>query len=419
MTNLEKWKLYTGDLESPDLFLEWAFYSTISSALQRRVWFLSDPISKLPNHNSIFMNQFIILIGPPAAGKGRAIKTMKAVCTHDRNKRVVIDAKTQKVVMVTQAIFCTPDNITFEALFKFLAQQELVDGLLIDVVNPDSSVKKVTYCHSSATACIEELGVLFTKDTTDVASVLCQLYDAGNLARVTKTQGTDIISNVCVNFLAGTTTDAVKRLMASKVIEEGFATRVIFVFAPKPRFYRFSSDVRVEQQQAFNEIVEHVHHLATEVKGEVKLSPEAHEFMREYYESGKMSETERVNHDTKLDGYYGRKRLHWRKLAAIMHFAETRLGMEVGLDSVKQSLDLLRRTEIDMHLAFRDAGSNSQKEIADMVLSALKNNPLGLSYKKLLLTHFKDGTKQDLDEVMEFLVTTQQVTNVSGVYKLI
>jgi hypothetical protein len=417
---IDKWKLYTADFESPELFLEWGFYSLLSSALQRRAWYgNTDPLTGAPTQNSIYLNQFIVLIGPPACGKSRVVKNVKAVCEHERNKRTVINLKTKQEVMLTNAITCTPDNITFEGLFEFLAKPDKIDAMIIEMIQPDGTKKETPYSHNSATACLEELGVMFTKNAEDVASVLCQAYDAGNLFRWTKTQGKDQIQNVCVNFLAGTTTDAVRRMVANKVVEEGFSTRVIFVFADRPRFYRFSSHNTVAKQNAFLEIVDHVRYLASEVTGELKLADEALDFMVEMYESKKLLESERVNFDRKLDGYYGRKKLHWIKLSCVMHFADSdnRGKMLVSLDTVKQALSLLNKTEMQMHLSFRDAGSNQLNEVAQEVLAFLKQNG-EVTYKKLFFTFYKDGKKQDFDEMLTFLEVTEQVQKTSGGYKL-
>ena len=416
MTNLEKWRKYTEDFESPNLFVDWGFYSLISSAMQRRVWLHSDPLTGLPTQNSIFLNQFVVLIGPPACGKSRIIKNVKALCENEKNKRAILNMKTQQVVMMTNAITCTPDNITFEGLFEFLAKPDRIDAMLIPTIDKDGNAKEMAYSHNSATACLEELGVMFTKNAEDVASVLCQAYDAGGLFRWTKTQGKDIIVNVCVNFLAGTTTDAIRRMMASKVVEEGFSTRVIFVYADRPRFYRFSSPTKPEQQQAFNEVLDHVHYLATELKGEAKLSPETIVFMTEYYESRKLLEHERVNHDTKLNGYYGRKKMHWIKLSAIVHFSENKGSMVIELESAKKALEILNKTEREMHLSFRDSGRNEQHELASEIVSYVKNNG-ETSYKKLFFNFFKDGSKQSFDETLTFLEITDQLMKTSSGYK--
>ena len=66
MTNIEKWRHFLKDLESPDIFIDWGFYSMLATALQRRVWLYPDTFTLYPN-------LFTMLVGPPAAGKSRVI----------------------------------------------------------------------------------------------------------------------------------------------------------------------------------------------------------------------------------------------------------------------------------------------------------------------------------------------------------
>lgn len=421
MPNLmDQWKTYTKDFESPELFIEWSFYSLISSALQRRVWNSNtNTVTGLPSHNSIFLNQFIVLIGPPASGKSRMIKNVKAACEHELNKRTILDSKTKATVMVLDAITCTPDNITFEGLFEFLAKPERMDAMTIDVLHSDGSVKQSAYAYNAAAAMLEELGVMFTKNAEDVASVLCQAYDAGNMFRWTKTQGKDKINNICVNFLAGTTTDAIKRMLSNETVAEGLTSRIIFVYAPGPRFLRFSSPSTPQKDDAFIELVKHISKLATEVKGEIVFSPEAQEFIVKHYEAGNLTVHERVNHDKSLDQYFGRKKLHWIKLACVMHFANSdNIGsMTVSLATVQEALKLLNRTEVPMHLAFRASGVNQLHEVGEQMIAYLKQHG-EVGYKRLLFTFSKDVDKAGFDELITVLEITDRITRAGNGFKL-
>jgi hypothetical protein len=123
LTPLQNWQLYTSDFESPDSYIEWGFYSLISSAVQRRVWITNtSKLNGLPTQNSIFLNQFVVFVGPPATGKTRVTSNVKAACEHTKNVRVIFNPKTGQQVMVLPAISCTPDNITFEGLFEYIAR---------------------------------------------------------------------------------------------------------------------------------------------------------------------------------------------------------------------------------------------------------------------------------------------------------
>ena len=77
MTNPDKWRFYLKDMESPDLFIDWGFYSLISAALQRRVWLY-------PASMAIYPNIFTLLVGPPAAGKSRVLSQVTDIIKSEK-----------------------------------------------------------------------------------------------------------------------------------------------------------------------------------------------------------------------------------------------------------------------------------------------------------------------------------------------
>lgn len=423
MTNLERWQTFTKDYESPDLFIEWGFYSLISAALQRRVWYVSDKITGLPSTAaSLFLNQFIVLIGPPSCGKGRVIGVVKSAIEHPFNKKTVMEGDSVKIV---PSIFTTPDSITFEALFPFL--KGCSSGLK-GKATVDGKERDIIIAHNSCMALIEELGVLLRRNTEDVVSVLNQCYDARGVSRRTQTHGDENISNVCVNFLAGTTPDAVRRMMTEQVVNEGFSSRVIFAYASGPRFYRGMRDISKEQQEGLNLVCQQVSYLSTRVYGEIRFSPEAKEYFDKLYESGELL-GKRVNSDSKLDYYYGRKKVHVYKLAAAIHFADLDVTdikppqpipperMVITIDSVKKALELFQRTEVNMHLAFRSSGRNELFDIGKDIVAHLKiNGPQ--SYAKLLFIFTRDCDKKEFDETLNILDVTGQIQAVDNKYQV-
>ena len=417
LTPLQNWQLYTSDFESPNSYIEWGFYSLISSAVQRRVWITNtSKLNGLPTQNSIFLNQFVVFVGPPATGKTRVTSNVKAACEHTKNVRVISNPKTGQQVMVLPAISCTPDNITFEGLFEFIAMPDKMDCITIKSISADGKAVETPYAHNSVTACLEELTVMFTKNTEDVASLLCQAYDARGLQRHTKTQGTFNIRNVCVNFLAGTTPKDLRRIINNQTIQQGLSTRVIFVYASEPRFNRYKSENTLEKELAFEALVSHVNQLTTKVHGEISFSADADEFLREKVESMKLMKHERINHDSNLDGYYGRKKLHLQKLAATMHLGEHLDSMTIELPTVERALVFLNQTEVNMHLVFKDTGRNELDEIAKQVAAYLKQ--YGDTSSRRLIFMFNSACRKiELDEVMLYLEQTGQVNKTQNGYK--
>ena len=398
----------------------------ISSALQRRVWYYCNPITGHPEHNAIFPHQFVALCGPPATGKGRPIKIVDSVLSHNDMKKSILDLRIKdKDVSIGQtgAVHLTPQSITFEGLFDFLnggkgsdpryagedAATNKVDAIRFNQLLPTGTTHDIVYTHTSATMLLEELCVLINKTAEDVVPLLCQTYDAGKLWRYTKTAGKNYIERVCLNILSAVTPDDMSDLMKSGVVRKGLSSRFVFVYAQRPRFRKFdNSAITIEQQGMFNDLVKHVKLLATKTVGVISLTAEAHEYMRVCYESADWER--KRNPDRLMEHYYGRRKLHWYKLAAAVHFAETTTDMTIGLASVVAADELLTRTENVMHLAMRGgSGTNKQKDIADDIASLIADGATW-TYKKLWLKVASNCNRQEFDETLMFMSVTDQIT---------
>ena len=115
MTNFLKWKSLTSALESPEIFLDLAWYWAVSTALERRVYFgdLSRP------H---FCNMFLLFVGPPAVGKGTSMREATKLLhvfnyTDERapSEKIHLPPKEKLFKLL-------PDNLTFEKLIDILAK---------------------------------------------------------------------------------------------------------------------------------------------------------------------------------------------------------------------------------------------------------------------------------------------------------
>ena len=397
MNNLEKWRFYLKDMESPDLFIDWGFYSLISAALQRRVWLYPDSMA-------IYPNIFTLLVGPPAAGKSRVISQIADIIKSEK----LTEPDKKKNKMVPMFPFGA-DTTTQESLLRYLRDDCMRKFEVLDTRLGGNAKRKRS--HYSICFMIEELGVLFRKNSEDMVNMLNQFYDARSYHYKSKHQGSDDITNLCVTMLAGTTPSFIREAFSDKIISQGFTSRVIVVFGHAPRFFRQFPGLTEEQRQCRNDIVDYMLKLH-KVTGEVRLSPEASEWHKELYESGALSK-KRVNKDPRLDNYYGRKNVHLLKTAMLMHFADNTDPI-ITLDDLKKAFKLLTITEHKMHEAFNTVGRNPIGEVTKHILRFIIDSKAGVRYKKLWLNFVSEVSKQELDQVLEFLVTSEQVTNAGG-----
>ena len=400
MTNPDKWRFYLKDMESPDLFIDWGFYSLISAALQRRVWLYPDSMA-------IYPNIFTLLVGPPAAGKSRVISQVTDIIKNEK----LMEPDKKKNTMVPMFPHGA-DTTTQESLLRYMRDDCLRTFEITDERLGGNAKRKRS--HHSICFMIEELGVLFRKNSEDMVNMLNQFYDARSYHYRSKHQGDDHITNLCVTLLGGTTPSFIREAFSDRIISQGFTSRVIVVFGHAPRFFRQFPGLSDEQIKCRSDIVDHLYKLR-EVAGEVRLSPEASAWHKQLYESGEMS-SKRVNKDPRLDNYYGRKNVHLLKTAMLIHFAD-KTNLIIDLDDIKRAAKLLAITEHKMHEAFNTVGRNPIGEVTKHILRFIIESGVGVRYKKLWLNFVSESSKQELDQVLEFLVTTDQVENNNGWYK--
>lgn len=398
---------YTSDIESPEAYLRWCWWGIISSALARRVWYRSNPITKQPDHNSLFLNLFILLCGPPATGKGRSMKQMKSVLKNKFLEEVI-----KGTTLTDSIIKVAPDATTLERIYESMKEPRSFTHRATVAGKEDVALACV---HTSCSFLIEELGVLLNRDSDKIVHFLNDAFDCGDVNYETRHQGKFNLINCCVNIIAGTYPEFIRD--NPHIIIQGFSSRLIVVYEDRKRFHRLFEGINVENQYLYDELVVHVKRLATCVVGEVKMSPEARDHFREAYKTFDDHKT-RINKDPRLDNYYARKNIHAEKLAAIIHFSENADSMVVGIDSVKQALHELGVTEVRMGDAFKASGKNSGYDVGLQIVRYIASNPGGVGYKRLLLDFTRDLTKMEFDERLQILVTTGQLKSENNIYKI-
>ena len=396
MTNIEKWRHYLKDLESPDLFIDWGFYSMIATALQRRVWLYPDTFTLYPN-------LFVMLVGPPAAGKSRVISQVSEFIKH-QTLIEKIPLKKKNEVKVKPYYPISADTITQEALIRYIVKECGRDFTY------KRDGKDIKSAHFSVGFMIEELGVLLRKNTENIVNMLNQFYDSRDFSYKTKHQGTDVIKNVCVNMLGGTTPSFIREAFSDKIISQGFTSRVIMIYGSGPRFLRQFPGVDDEQKQMKEDVINHLKNLH-KMGGPLSFTEEAEEYHRQVYESGKLTQ-EVVNKDHRLETYYGRKNVHLLKMSMIMHFADQATSSVIEKPTVERALRFLAHTEARMHEAYVTAGRNILAEAQRRLMQHIIDAKDVVKWKKLWVTFIDDMNKDELEQCLEFLLATDQIKKV-------
>lgn len=389
MTNLQRWNFYTQDLESPQLFIDWTYYGLISAVLRRQVCINGRP--DMRQSNLIFPNLFLIFVAGPGVGKSIAMSEAKRVIQS-------FDGF-DKSGKATSLIRLGPSSVTLEALLRYLNLGYTTYNVPKALCGVDGKV--YTYA-SVALMRGEELGTLLREDTHDLVSFLCEGWDCGDFHRETKTQGVDYIRNMCITLLGACTPEWVRENLSSSILSTGLSARTIFVFGPEKRKRQFDIQFSQEQLAALEQVKTHIKNLS-QVYGQVIIPPDVMDWCRDWYEN----KAKPLNPNKKLRDYYERKKIHLMKLAMLIHFADN-LSLTLTQNDFDQALDLLARTERDMHIALSGSGSNPAYSLATAIAKFLKDRG-HTTYRKLLLEFFDEGDEETIKAALQFLLETKQV----------
>ena len=188
---LDKWKYYTKDLISPDSYIEMGFFYLMAAAMQRRLW-----LGDTSGLSQLFPNMYIILVGPPACGKGLVLKQVIQILKHYKithgNEFVKAEEAAVKALAAELGIgsnlsspidfdnYLIPvsaDATTYEQLLRIMTRSTRIHEI---------KETKQKYVHKSLCFCLEEISSLFRRKAEDVVRFLIVAFDCGDYDYETK-----------------------------------------------------------------------------------------------------------------------------------------------------------------------------------------------------------------------------------------
>lgn len=423
MTNFERWNIYTDGLASPQNFISWGFRYCIAAALQRRVWIPS-------GETKLFPNIYPVLVGPAGVGKGNVIRYVNAILSHHKLKdfkansapstvegdvmKDIIESEVERAKDKSNSgidddpllIPIASDAVTYEALIQVMARSRRSINFPEYSEKHGRMIMKVQ-SHSSLAFCLEEMSSLLRKNTESTVNFLLQAYDCGEKYEYrTKHAGVDRVLRLCLNFLAGTTPEFMQEVFDDRLMSQGFSSRAFFIYASKNRKHQFFiAKLTKEQEIAREDIKKHVLEL-TKLYGQIQLATETVVWLEEWWKDYSEHPEKRASRSAKMDAYYARKNIHVMKVAMATHFGES-TSLEIPQARFEEAMQTLHEEEKTMHLALSFTGTNPLAKMSQKVLDLLRSGMKEFNF--LLIETFSLGGQRELNEVLEYLRSTNQV----------
>ncbi len=355
---------YTDNTEPRESYRRWVGISTIASVLQRKCYVEW-------GRETFYPNLYIILVGPPAARKGTAMREGKTLLNKIGLKLAADESSRQKL-------------ITF--MKNSLTQEQTPEGQ--------------PYFHCSITIISTELTVFLGYESKELLAVLCKWFDCEDrFLYDTIARDEEEIHNVWANLIGATTPAQLQASLPEGAIGSGFTSRVVFVFEDNKDRIVIKPELTVEQERLGKSLIMDLGDIRN-ICGEFSTTAGFDELYSTWRQD---SETDIPFSEPRLDYYIQRRPTHLFKLCMV-YSAARGSGRIITEDDLQTSISVLESAEVQMPRVFEGVGMNplasAQIRIADLVERR----------KKVPLSEIAHITRNDLtqSQLSEALSALQQ-----------
>jgi len=337
MNFLRQYSKLNEGTEIPGLFAVWCGLASLSCILGRRLWIDMGTYT-------IFPNMYIILV----AGSGKCRKSTS------------IGVAEKLLLSVEPSPNILPQKTSPSALIRD-----------IKIVNTTDENKFLSESSEGFVIADELVTFLNKKTYDDLGSILIQFYDCKKkFVYSTRERGLEILNDVCLGLLGGTTIDWLKLALPIDAIGGGLTSRINFVYVPKAPPPVPRTQYTSEQKKISAELIRYLQDLLS-LRGEVLLSPEAWKiYEKEYIDFYNNSP---LYGDNATAGYASRRGLHLLKLAMLFSVSEN-TDLIIEKIHIEQAKNLLVLSERFLPMLMNIITANETGILLDTIYNAIKQD---------------------------------------------
>lgn len=360
---------YSAHSEAPDRFHFWTAVSTIAGALRRRVWIDMNDFQWTPNF-------YIVFVAPA----GIVSKSTTAKIGMNILKQV-------------PGIKFGPNVVTWQSLVEDLADSQ--ENVMIE---------GDYYPMSPLTILSSEFGTFLDPKDKGMVDALVDLWDGqvGTFEKKTKSSGHDYVVNPWINIIAATTPSWIAENFPEYMIGGGFVSRTVFVFGDKKRHYCAYPDEAVSENYGHLKkgLVKDLVDIASNIKGPMRLSPEARAWGRNWYEQHYAAKPPHLQSE-RMASYYARRQTHMHKLAIVLAAAQNndRVITEENLIAADM---ILSENEKNLPKVFEKIGDEVSQKANAISIHVQARGEVAYTeafsemFHKMSFTQFKEGVESSI-----------------------
>lgn len=362
---------YNEGNESPKIFHVWSFITALSAAMGRKFWLADGPDSYYPN-------LYTLLVGAPAVRKSAAVKIARKMLTQSTSVRLAptdIAGQKQGLLGFIADDYIGDDdeqNDTRSKTRRSLDTAADLDALLQTEIAIGSPLDR-----ASVFIAADEFASFTGISASPLFTALIELYDCPDRYDYQLKRSSIVVDQPTLQMLAATTSSSLAQCLPPDIINQGFMSRVILVYAEATGRKLARRYVGNEQDhRRITNTLEWAYY--PPVSGAMSETPEAIAFLDELYYSNEASKRIR---DSRLQYYVNRRHTHLRKLCMIVAASEMRMRIE--LKDVQLAHELLMLTELDMPSALGEYGLSIEGKVRQRIVDYLVAQQRRIEFNEL------------------------------------
>lgn len=377
---------YTSQTECPTFFHRWTAISCLGAYLGRRAYFRF-------GHFTLHPNLYCMLIGSPGTKKSSAIKIGAKLLKQAGYKNFAAKKTRQEKFLLDMAEQSERDAGGFNGA-DILDQNLWGDDV-------DSSDQYIGRPPAEIFVAADEFNNFIGLGNTDFISILGELWDhEGVYDYKLKNSKSVFIPDPTVSILGGNTPTGFSQAFPTESIGQGFFSRLLLIYGePSGVKHTFPPPPNLKLQE---EIISLLHHIKTEIIGEVSITEEAKELLHIIYHSwGDLD-------DIRFEHYSNRRLTHLLKLCLVVTAA--RVSKEIESKDVVYANTLLTFTEQLMPKALGEFGKAKHSAITHKVMTAIDGARLPLNLQSIWkLVHQDLDSRNQLVEILAGLQVADKI----------
>jgi len=364
---IERFVEGTGHLESPALFRKWSAIAAIAAVLEQKVWVVS-------GSTALYPNVYVMLVAHPGVGKTRSVRAVK---------RYYLELPEHRLA---------PTSMSAAALVDALSKSKRSF-----VRQPNN----VMHDYNTMAIMADEFGAFIHKHDDEIIAMLSAFYDADQYGQ--DRRGNDIrvrIKSPQINMLVGSTPSNLMKFMPETAWEQGFTSRIMFVFSDE----RFIGDDFANHVVGMDKDLDHDLKTINGLHGQFQVTEDYKAKVNHWRSIGEPP----VPNHPKLIHYATRRRVHLYKLSMVASVDRSD-SLWLTTEDFDRAINWMVEAESAMPDIFKAGAGNADsaaiEEIYHFVLTADRKK-WGVPEHKIMGFAKERLPINSLDRIMNVMIGT-------------